>query len=115
MSRRDFFNSTVILEQPSYADDAIGGRTLSWTEVHVDLECCIQPRRGDERVSGGREAAHSSHVMYCEHADVAASIPGEDWRVRATSGPSDGTFNIVMVRNIDYLGEFLTIDLQEVE
>ena len=53
--------------------------------------------------------------MYCEHEDVAASIPGEDWRVRATDHPSDGTFNIVMVRDIDYADEFLTIDLKQVE
>ena len=115
MSRRDFFNSTVTIEQPAYADDDVGGRTLTWTAAYTGLQCCIQPRKGDERDSGGREAAHSSHIMYCEREDVAASIPGEDWRVRATDHPSDGTFNIVMVRDIDYADEFLTIDLKQVE
>ena len=115
MSRRDFFNSVVTVEQPAYADDDIGGRTLTWTAIYTGLTCCIQPRRGEELERAGREAAYTTHIMYCEYADVAASLPHEDWRVRATSGPSDGTFNILVVRNIDYHNEFLTIDLLQVE
>jgi len=115
MSRRDFFNSTVTIEQPAYASDAVGGRTLTWTAVYTDLECCIQPRSAREMQTGGREAAHTSHIMYCEHEDVADSLPHEDWRVRASAHPTDGTFNITAVRNIDYHDEFLTIDLQQVE
>ena len=39
MSRRDFFNSTVTIEQPAYADDDVGGRTLTWTAAYTGLQC----------------------------------------------------------------------------
>ena len=114
MSIEDFFYSTVNIEAPTYTKDAIGGRTLSWTTTHEAVRACIQPRplqRGGEGVYAGREAARTTHVMYVRYADVSSSMPIEDWRVLATAGPTDGTYNIRLVRNIDEMGDFVTIDM----
>ena len=115
MSIEDFFYSTVNIEEPAATKDDIGGRTLTWTARHTALRCCIQPRSGNEAEYYGREAARTTHVMYCRHSDVSGSLPQEDWRAVSTSHPSDGTYNIRNVRNIDEANDFMTIEIDETE
>ena len=115
MSRRAFFNSRVNTERPTYTDDTILGDVATYAVIHSTLHCCIHPLSGREQALHGREAATSTHVMYCEHADLAGSTPEEDWRVVATRNPSDGTFNVTNVRNPDHLDRFLVIELEELK
>lgn len=110
-----FFKSVVDIESPTYTADDYGGRTITWTTTHESIPACIQPRSGTESVYHKREAARTTHVMYVRHADVSSDLPEENWRVIATTKPSTGSYNIVAVRNIDELGEFLTIDMDQLE
>lgn len=105
MSITDFFNSSVDIQRVVRTDDDIGGQTEDWPNLHTGLACCIQPRRGFEIVAHDKRQAEVTHIMYCKPVDI---LPSD--RIN-----NNGVlYDVLLVRNIDMLGRFLTLNLKEV-
>ena len=105
MSITDFFNSKVDVQRVVRTDDNIGGFTEGWPNLHTGLACCIQPRRGFEIVAHDKRQAEVTHILYCLPVDIK---PND----RIVNGSV--IYDVLLVRNIDYLGRFLTLNLKEV-
>ena len=104
----DFFNSIVDIKQVTREDDDAGNWNEVWNTLIGNLPCCIQPRRGFEIVSHNKLQSEVTHVMYCLLQSVAIKPSNRLFR-------GNEVYDILDIRNVDYLGRFLTIDLREVE
>ena len=105
MSITDFYKNTANVERQTRIENSIGTWEEVWTAVHSNVACCIQPRRGYELVSHDKTQSEITHVMYCSPITIRPSD-------RITS--MGLTFNVLDVRNVDFLDRFLTIDLKQV-
>ena len=105
MTIQSFYTKTVDIERFTAPSDDIMGYERTWAKIHPGLACCIQPRRGFESAVHDKRQSEVGHVMYCDVVDIKASDRVND----------NGTyFDILDVRDNDYLGRFLTIDLKQV-
>ena len=105
MSIQSFYTKTVDIERATVSDDDIMGYERAWVKLHPGLACCIQPRKGFEAPVHDKRRSEVGHVMYC---DVVVIQPAD--RVVA----DDIMYDILDVRNIDYLNRFLTISLKQI-
>lgn len=105
MAITDFYTSTANVERVTREENSVGTWKETWTAVHSNVACCIQPRRGYELVAHDKLQSEITHVMYCAPMEIRPSD-----RIQAEGL----TFNVLAVRNIDFLGRFLTIHLREV-
>ena len=107
MSIVDFFNSVATVNRLTKEDDAAGNWTEKWVPVVMNLPCCIQPRSGREWVSHEKRQSEVSHVMYC--LPLSTGIRPSDRVVRGSD-----SYDILDVRDVDYMNRFITIDLKQV-
>lgn len=107
MSITDFFNSVVNIERAAYTTDDMGNDTVEWERVVTNLAGCIQPRRGFEIVTHNKRQSEVTHVFYC--LPTALDIQPSDRLVFRSM-----TYDILDIRDNDYLGRFFTIDLKQV-
>jgi len=107
MSIQDFYSSVVNICKYERVDDNNGNWHDEQKVVYANVPCCIQPRKGDEVIAHNKIQLDGTHVMYC---DIQTKpIPSSYVVVQG-----EVIFNILNSRNIDQLGRFLTINLQEV-
>ena len=104
MAITDFYKNKANVERQTRIENSVGTWEEVWTVVHNDIACCIQPRRGYEFVAHDKVQSDVTHVLYCGVMEIRPSD-----RVKSESI----TFDVLDVRNIDFLGRFLTIDLQQ--
>jgi len=105
MSITDFYKNTANVERQTREEDSVGTWKEIWTVVHGNVACCIQPRRGYEFVTHDKMQSEVTHVLYCAVMEIRPSD-------RVVS--MGLVFDVLDVRNVDYLDRFLTIDLKQV-
>jgi SPP1 family predicted phage head-tail adaptor len=88
--------------------DSSGGVSSTWS-TQFTTNCRIQPRSGDERVLYQRETEVVSHIVY---VPGNPDIQHQD-RLVPVGLTRIGNLEVKLVRDIDQLGEFLTIECEE--
>ena len=98
---------SAIVERSTVAATTYGSAgATTWTTQFINVPCQIQSISARERLEFSRAQQEISHKMY--HAGVIGILPRDRvlWRSQ--------TFSVVGVRDIDFRGRLLTIDLLEI-
>jgi SPP1 family predicted phage head-tail adaptor len=95
---------TVQVQRTTDTTDAAGGIVRGWA-THLTLSCRIQPRSGRERVLYSRDTETVTHIIY---------FPGSpDIQHKDRIKYGSRFFEVLLVRDIDELGTFLTVEAKE--